>query len=81
MYDVFIYLSGIEKLDMQLAKHTVLACFLFMGISNAAWAQFGFSHEVGAIVGPVSFKSDYGQRNDFSTNMGNTGYGIGLIHY
>ena len=44
-------------------------------------AQFGFSHEIGAIAGPVAFQSDYGERNDFSTNAGNTGFGIGIIHY
>ncbi len=44
-------------------------------------AQFGFSHEIGAIAGPVAFQSDYGERHDTSTNLGNTGYGIGIIHY
>jgi hypothetical protein len=57
---------------------TLLCCF---GLTNITTAQFGFSHEVGAIVGPVAFQSDYGERYDFSTNAGNTGYGIGLIHY
>lgn len=46
-----------------------------------AFPQFGFSHEVGVITGPVVFYSDYGVRNDIETNMGNVGYGIGLIHY
>lgn len=54
---------------------------LLFGLSNAAFAQFGFSHEVGAIVGPVALQSDYGVRHDFSTNAGNTGFGIGIIHY
>lgn len=44
-------------------------------------AQFGFSHEIGAIIGPVSFRSDYGVRENSETNFGNTGIGIGLIHY
>ena len=44
-------------------------------------AQFGFSHEVGLITGPVAFQSDYGERYDFETNKGNTGIGVGLIHY
>lgn len=81
MYDVFIYLSGIEKYAMQLSKQTLLPLLLLIGLSNSAFAQFGFSHEVGAIAGPVAFQSDYGERHDFSTNMGNTGYGIGIIHY
>ena len=44
-------------------------------------AQLGFSHEVGAIVGPVAFQSDYGVRKNFETNAGNTGIGVGIIHY
>jgi hypothetical protein len=52
-----------------------------MGYANDAVAQFGFSHEVGVIVGPVAFQSDYGVRHDMKTNFGNTGFGIGLIHY
>ena len=50
-----------------------------IGVSNA---QFGnFSHEIGIIAGPVALQSDYGERNDFKTNSGNTGFGVGLIHY
>lgn len=54
---------------------------MLFALSNSANAQFGFSHEIGAILGPVAFQSDYGERGDFSTNAGNTGYGIGIIHY
>jgi len=46
-----------------------------------AYSQFGFSHEIGVIVGPVVMYSDFGQRNDNETNLGNTGFGIGIIHY
>ncbi len=45
------------------------------------YSQFGFSHEIGVIVGPVSLYSDFGQRNNFETNARNTGFGIGLVHY
>ena len=55
--------------------------FLFFGFSNLAQAQFGFSHEIGAIAGPVAFQSDYGERYNLTTNAGNTGLGIGIIHY
>lgn len=58
----------------------ILSLFLF-GYSNEAAAQFGFSHEIGVITGPVAFQSDYGERHDLSTNAGNTGFGIGIIHY
>ena len=57
---------------------TFLSLFVYSSRTNA---QFGFSHEVGAIAGPVAFQSDYGERYDFKTNAGNTGYGIGIIHY
>jgi len=52
-----------------------------LGITSSLQAQFGFSHEVGVITGPVAFQSDYGVRKDFETNAGNTGLGIGLVHY
>jgi len=48
---------------------------------QVSFAQLGFSHEIGIITGPVAFKSDYGLRNEFETNAGNTGFGIGLVHY
>lgn len=62
-------------------KSIILFYLLFFGFSNVAFGQFGFSHEIGVIAGPVAFQSDYGERYDLSTNAGNTGYGIGLIHY
>lgn len=54
---------------------TLFAC------ANTAQAQFGFSHEIGIIAGPIAFQSDYGQRYDLKTNLENSGVGIGLIHY
>lgn len=63
-------------------KHLTIIVLLLLGFStNFLHAQVGFSHEVGVITGPVAFQSDYGQRRDFETNSGNTGFGIGLIHY
>ena len=59
-----------------------IALFLgFILLSQFAYAQLGFSHEIGAIVGPVQFRSDYGARLSEKTNFGNSGYGIGLVHY
>ena len=61
-------------------KHlTILFCLIF-GI-NTVKGQFGFSHEIGVIAGPLAFQSDYGERKDWETNKGNTGIGVGLIHY
>ncbi|RTY95801.1 glutamate dehydrogenase [Flavobacterium sp. GT3R68] len=62
-------------------KYIFILCLVLLGYSNEVEAQFGFSHEVGAITGPVAFQSDYGERHDLSTNAGNTGLGIGIIHY
>src|SRR5690606_20668608 len=62
-------------------KYILISCLLFFGFTNQSHAQFGFSHEIGAIVGPTAFQSDYGERHDFKTNLGNTGFGIGIIHY
>lgn len=62
-------------------KYITLALFVFLGFSNKTNAQFGFSHEIGIIAGPVAFQSDYGERYNLDTNAGNTGVGIGLIHY
>lgn len=63
-------------------KQIIPLLLLFVGFSTNLNAQFGgFSHEVGIIAGPIAFQSDYGERHDLSTNAGNTGIGIGIIHY
>lgn len=61
-------------------KHLAVLIYSFAGITSAL-AQFGFSHEVGVIGGPVAFQSDYGERKNWETNKGNTGIGVGIIHY
>lgn len=60
----------------------ILMVFLLLAfLKQDAYGQLGFSNEIGLITGPVAFYSDYGVRNDFETNSGNVGFGIGLIHY
>ncbi len=61
-------------------KHVASAFCLFV-IFQTANAQLGFSHEIGVITGPVQFRSDFGSRADSKTNFGNTGFGIGIVHY
>lgn len=78
---MFLYICREMNYFMQMPKYLIITVLLLFGYTYEANAQFGFSHEIGAIVGPVAFQSDYGERHDFSTNAGNTGYGIGLIHY
>lgn len=67
--------------NCEMPKNYILICQLFFFFPNFLFSQFGFSHEIGVITGPVAFQSDYGERYDFSTNAGNTGFGIGIIHY
>ena len=55
-----------------------LALLLTMQLS---YSQRGFSHEIGVIVGPVAYQSDFGERYDYDTNSGNTGIGIGIVYY
>ena len=60
----------------------LILVFLLLGLAKQeVHSQFGFSHEIGVIAGPVVFYSDFGQRYDFETNSGNVGFGVGLIHY
>lgn len=62
-------------------KKSLFLILISFVLSDNAYSQFGFSHEIGVITGPVAFQSDYGERSDFDTNSGNTGFGFGLIHY
>jgi hypothetical protein len=66
---------------MTLNLKRLFTCLAVILGVNSLVAQFGFSHEIGVIAGPVAFQSDFGVRNDLETNAGNTGIGIGLIHY
>jgi hypothetical protein len=61
-------------------KQLLTICVVFL-LVQTSYAQLGFSHEIGVIVGPVQFRSDYGQRLKEENNIGNTGIGIGIIHY
>ncbi len=54
---------------------------LSIGTALKSTAQLGLSHELGFIIGPVAFQSDYGERYDFNTNAGNVGIGVGIVHY
>ena len=62
-------------------RNLLLVFLLLISAKQEVLSQFGFSHEIGVITGPVTFYSDFGQRNNFETNAGNVGFGVGLIHY
>ena len=61
-------------------KSLCIASFILATLQSV-YAQFGFSHEIGVITGPVQFRSDFGERFNEENNFGNTGIGIGIIHY
>ena len=61
-------------------KHLAFAFFLFAA-TQTVFSQLGFSHEIGVIAGPLEFRSDFGSRNETETNFGNSGFGIGIVHY
>ena len=60
-----------------------IAFLLLLFLSaHKSGAQDKNSHEIGIISGSASFTTDYGQRNNFMSNVGgNVGIGIGLIYY
>ena len=62
-------------------KQLVLGLLLIFMASISIKAQLGFSQEIGVVIGPPAFYSDYGQRFDTQTNTHNVGFGIGLLHY
>lgn len=63
------------------ARLLLMVFFVLVFSKQDIYGQFGFSHEVGIITGPVVFYSDFGVRYDWETNTGNVGFGVGLIHY
>ncbi|WP_268848461.1 THC0290_0291 family protein [Flavobacterium aestivum] len=62
-------------------KLKIITLVVFIGLSNNVFAQFGISHELGVMAGPLEFRSDYGQKDNEKTNTGNLGYGIGILDY
>ena len=40
-----------------------------------------FIQELGISAGPVSFRGDYGEKQDGETNLANTGIGVSLTHF
>lgn len=61
-------------------KKLILPIALILAM-QFSYSQLAFSHEVGVIVGPVAYQSDFGERYDYETNSGNVGVGIGLVYY
>lgn len=81
VFDIILYICHTQITYFMKAKYLLLALLSIMMAQQSLNAQFGFSHELGVIVGPVAFQADYGERGNQETNIGNTGFGIGLVHY
>ncbi len=62
-------------------KHLYFTIFAIFGLSTIATAQLGLAHEIGIFAGPVTLQSDFGERHNVDTNVGNTGFGVGLAHW
>jgi len=54
---------------------------MILGYSENATGQLSFSNEVGVLVGPAGFFTDYGERWNLQNNLDNGGFGVGLVHY
>ena len=78
---MFTYICNDSKIEMKILNYKIGTLFILFGLSSKINAQIGIAHEIGVVFGPVMFKSDYGARNDFGTNINNNGFGIGLVHY
>lgn len=64
-----------------MSKKIICVFIAFLSLLNLSTAQSSVSHEVGGFFGSSFMKSDYGQRNDNTSNYKNSGVAIGLIHY
>lgn len=53
--------------------------FVFF-LSAHCFSQNSYN-EIGLGIGPVSFRGDWGERGDQSTNLGNTGFGLNIVHF
>ena len=61
----------------------IIYSFISLAFINSAIAQRSplTGNEIGIVFGPSMLKSDYGERKDSDTNFGNSGFGVGLVHY
>ena len=71
---MFTYICNDSKIEMKILNYKIVTLFILFGFSSKINAQIGIAHEIGVVFGPVMFKSDYGARNDFGTNINNNGF-------
>jgi len=60
-------------------KLLLLITTLFMCVTS--FSQSDYYDEVGIMVGPAFFKSDYGERGDFENFVNNNGFSVGVFYY
>ncbi len=65
---------------MMVLKRLAFALSL-LAFTQAAYSQLNFSHEMGVVSGSIQLRSDFGRRNNSQTNFGNSGIGLGIVHY
>ena len=57
----------------------LLLFVLFFSILNPIFAQGLTGYELGILAGPVQMRSDFGLAGDKETNLGNIGFGAGIM--
>ncbi len=62
-------------------KLKIFVIFLLIALPINTFSQAGVTHSIGVIAGAVQFRSDYGQRDDSKTNIGNTGFSIAFVDF
>jgi len=59
----------------QLSLFILLLCFY----NSSTYSQDLTGYELGILAGPVQMRSDFGLKGDKDTNLGNIGFGVGLM--
>lgn len=62
-------------------KKVLFSIIFIISLPYVLSAQYNFAQEIGITIGPATFQTDFGERNDFETNSGNAGVSFGLLHY
>ena len=72
----------VQSNKTQMLKKFIIPFSFFLFICMNVHAQFGRTYqEVGIMAGPVFFKSDYGERDDFENFSKNMGYSVGVFYF
>ena len=64
-----------------MSKYLSFFILLFFSFWNNTFAQFGLSHEVGIVTGPITLQSDFTGSDRVTSAMSNSGFGFGVVGY